>query len=112
MLELIPVGKKFIILQVQFGGGYASNTGGASTAYQFIGNLMTNTITDSSVGAISVLQTNGGNNHREGFENTSGSAQGSNMIAETYIEVAAGNYIIGFGSYSVAINCTGIETNV
>jgi hypothetical protein len=110
----VPVGKKFIILQVQFGGGFASSQSGASQSFQYTGNLMTNGTTDTHVGGITVLQTNGGNTRMYvgGTPGQGASAQGSNMIADTYIEVAAGNFIIGYGSSSVAINCTGVETNV
>jgi hypothetical protein len=110
----VPVGKKFIILKILTGGGWAAGyTPDSSREDQFVGRVYTNTTTDSTTGAVLVFQNNGGQNkHFKPNSTTAISATNSASDFEVYLEVAAGKYIVGNTTSYVSINVTGVETDV
>jgi hypothetical protein len=110
----VPVGKKFIILKIFTGGGFnGSVTAAGSRDYEFIARLYTNTITDSTVGAVLTFTQNGGiEKYQQAALYTSMAATSSNVTADVYIEVAAGDFIIANITSNLSVNVSGIETDV
>jgi hypothetical protein len=106
----VPVGKKLVILSIRAaGGGYYVTTSTVLNAIQTF--ISKSTVTDTA-GTICYVV-----NAQQMTDNNAGTAfQPPVPSADTYIEVAAGNYIVAanlvYPTYGMVVTMTGIETDV
>jgi hypothetical protein len=108
----VPVGKKFIILQVCTSGGsnYTGNSAATGGNYE----LWDSTVADTASGNIILVNSNWINRTYSNYASYSATSTGFASPIDTYIEVVATHYITAniVSSNSVSINITGVETDV
>jgi hypothetical protein len=108
----VPVGKKFIILQVCSAGGssWTGSSGASGGNYE----LWDSTVADTASGNIILINSNWISRTFSNYATYSAVSEGFASPIDTYIEVSAGQYITAsvVSSTSVSVNITGVETDV